>query len=267
MNAGPPIARTVLIVDDEPVNRLVLGRMAEHFGARAFEASSGQEALEMLAVQPFDLVLMDIHMPGMSGIEFARHLQVLERPPAVIFVTAHDRYALKAFEVHALDYLLKPIEEPRFMRALERVRTVLSRERAGDLGKRLGQLLAQVNQPAVAAAASDDPIDRIPIKTRGRIVVVRVADIDWVEADGDYVTLHVGNKTWLLRETIAAAEVRLAAAGFVRIHRSTLVNADRVREMRPLSKGEFAIILADGTELKLSRNYRSAIARVAGTGL
>ena len=255
-----------IIVDDEELARRGIRGLAQQAGDIEIvsECGNGREAIEAIRTSAPDLVFLDIQMPGRGGFEVIEAIGAA-RFPQVIFVTAYDQYALKAFEVSALDYLLKPIDEPRFLRALARARAVLSRERDSDLGRRLGQLLTEVHHtpPAVAAALTD----RIPIKTRGRVVVVRVADIDWVEADGDYVTLHVGEKTWLLRETIATAEARLAPARFVRIHRSTLVNADRVREMRPLSKGEFALILADGTELKLSRNYRDAIARVAGTGL
>jgi len=256
-----------IIVDDEELARRGLRGLAEQATDVEIvaECGNGREAIEAIRAKVPDLVFLDIQMPG-GGFEVIEALGVAEMPQ-VIFVTAYDQYALKAFEVNALDYLLKPIDESRFKQALERARTVLSRTRASDLGQRLSQMLAELSRPTATSCAGTEPIDRIPIKTRGRVVVLRVADIDWVEADGDYVTLHVGSKTWLLRETIAAAETRLAPVGFVRIHRSTLVNTDRVREMRPLSKGEFAIILADGTELKLSRNYRNAIARVAGSGL
>jgi two-component system LytT family response regulator len=252
-----------IIVDDEELARRGIRALTTEAGDIEIvaECSNGIDAIEAIRSSALDLVFLDVQMPGKNGFEVIEAIGV-EECPHIIFVTAFDRYALNAFDAHALDYLLKPIDEKRFDRALARARAALSSERDSDLGRRLAQLIAEVGSPEPIAIA-----DRIPVKTGGRVVVVRVADIDWVEANGDYVTLHAGGKKWLLRETISMAEARLAPARFVRIHRSTLVNTDRVREMRPLNKGEFAVILADGTEVKLSRKYRDAIRRVAGTDL
>jgi two-component system LytT family response regulator len=184
----------------------------------------------------------------------------------VVFVTAFDRFAVRAFEMHALDYLLKPVNEERFNASLARARAAVAGARDGSVIRRFWQMAAELR-----ASSGQDLLpsmtDRIPVKTHGRIRVVNVAEIDWVEADGDYVSVHVGAKSWLLRETIAAAEARLALSGFVRIHRSTLVNIYCVRELLPLSKGEFTVVLLDGTELKLSRNYRYALERLLGKTL
>jgi two-component system LytT family response regulator len=184
----------------------------------------------------------------------------------VIFVTAFDRFAIKAFEIHALDYLLKPVNEARFNASLARARAAIAGARDGSMIRRFWQMTNEFR-----ASSGQNPAatlaDRIPVKSHGRVVIVNVAEIDWVEADGDYVSVHVGAKSWLLRETIAAAEARLALSGFARIHRSTLVNIYRVRELLPLSKGEFTVVLLDGTELKLSRNYRFALERLLGKAL
>ena len=173
-------------------------------------------------------------------------------------MTAYDQYAVRAFDVHALDYLLKPIDDERLAQALRRAREALSSERDGGFGSRLAGAMASVNHGAGT---------RLAIPTGDRVVVVRIPEVDWVEASGNYVSLHVGKKTWLLRETIAAMDQRLAAHGFARIHRSTLVNTERVAELRALANGEFAVLLRDGTELKLSRSYRHALDAVAGSGL
>ncbi len=203
-----------------------------------------------------DLVFLDVHMPGKSGFEVLAAIELPMRP-YFIFVTGHDHHALKAFEVRALDYLLKPFNEARLDEALDRARCALSRPRPA----------APPPAAAAAAAGASRSMDRIAVKTGGRIMVLRLNEVDWVEAHQDYVALHVGPKTWLVREPIGALESKLAASGFVRIHRSTLLNTDRVRELRPLTKGEFMVILLDGTERKLSRNYRGALERLAGYGL
>jgi two-component system LytT family response regulator len=185
--------------------------------------------------------------------------------PHVIFVTAFDRFAVRAFAIHALDYLLNPVDEERFNASLARARVAVAGAREESI-RRFWQMAAELR-----ASTGQDLLpsmtDRIPVKTHDRVMIVNVPEIDWVGADGDYVSVHVGAKSWLLRETIAAAEARLALSGFVRIHRSTLVNICRVRELLPLSKGEFTVLLRDGTELKLSRNYRFALERLLGKTL
>jgi two-component system, LytTR family, response regulator len=203
-----------------------------------------------------------VQMSGKSGFQVLEEIGLQVRP-YIIFVTAYDHHALKAFDVRALDYLLKPFSEARFDEALDRARGALSH----------AQGAAQASAAPAAPAApgvthARGAIDRIAVKTSdGRIMVLRLNEVDWVEAHQDYVALHVGSKAWLVREAIGALELRLAPLGFVRIHRSTLLNVDRVRELRSLSRGEFMVVLFDGTERKLSRNYRSALDRLAGYGL
>jgi two-component system LytT family response regulator len=210
------------------------------------------------------LVFLDVQMPGKTGFDVIGAIEDAQRPH-VVFVTAYDKFALRAFEVHALDYLLKPVNEERFDAALARVREAMSH--ATD-----NAIVQHVRQAAAGLQGATSPstvpaVGRLPIKSNGRIIVIRSADIDWIEAEGDYVSVHVGGKTWLTRETIAAVELRLALSGFVRIHRSTLVNAERVKELRPLDKGEYIVVLSDGTELKLTRNYRASVERLVGANL
>ncbi|HEV2700439.1 MAG TPA: response regulator transcription factor, partial [Steroidobacteraceae bacterium] len=163
----------------------------------------------------------------------------------------------------ALDYLLKPVNEERFFATMSRARAALSTTRDKDLVRRFLQAATEFRQPRAGNAATPT-LDRLPVKVNGKVLVVRVADIDWIESDHDYVVLHVGDKNWILRETIGSVEMRLALCGFVRIHRSALVNVDRVRELRPRSKGEFDVLLQDGKQLKMTRNYRSAVERLVG---
>ena len=183
----------------------------------------------------------------------------------MVFVTAYDKFALQAFEVHALDYLLKPVNEERFDAAVARVREAMTHATDSAIVQRVREVAADLQIAALPGKAS--AVDRLAIKANGRIVVVRVADIDWIEAEQDYVSVHAGTNTWLMRDTIAAVELRLALSGFVRIHRSALVNAERVRELRPQDKGEYTVVLNNGTELKLTRNYRASVERLLGAHL
>jgi two-component system LytT family response regulator len=258
--------RTV-IVDDEELARRGLRTLLQ--GADdveiVAECRDGGEAIKAIRQYEPDLVFLDIQMPGKTGFEVIE--EVDERKcPHVIFVTAFDRFALRAFEVHALDYLLKPVNEERIHAALSRARNVLSSTRDGSLVRRLLQVATEFRQSR-PEHDSAPAIDRLPVKTNGKVIAVRLTDIDWIEADRDYVLIHAGEKRWLLRETIASIEMRLALSRFVRIHRSALVNVDRVRELRPRAKGEFDVVLLDGTQLRMTRNYRAAAERLVGLTL
>jgi two-component system LytT family response regulator len=256
-----------IIVDDEDLARRGIRALLKRAGDVEIvsECSSGEEAIRAIGAAEPELVYLDIQMPGKTGFDVIRALPET-KCPHVVFVTAFDRFAVRAFEIHALDYLLKPVNEARFNESLARARAALAGARDGSMMRRFWQLSKELR--ASPGQNPPSPIaDRIPVRTHGRVMIVNVADIDWVEADGDYVSVHVGAQSWLLRETIAAAEARLALSGFVRIHRSTLVNIYRVRELLPLSKGEFTVVLLDGTELKLSRNYRFALERLLGRAL
>jgi len=248
-----------LLVDDEELARRGLRVRLERASDMTVvgECANGREAIAAIGRLTPDLVFLDVQMPEVTGFDVIEAIGA-ERAPHIIFVTAYDQYAVRAFEVNALDYLLKPIDDERLAQALRRAREVLSAGRDEAFGTRFAGAVASVNQGSGA---------RLAIPSGDRVVVVRIAEVDWVEASGNYVSLHVGRKTWLLRETIAAMDQRLAAHGFARIHRSTLVNTDRVTELRPLANGEFAVLLRDGTELKLSRSYRHTLDVVAGSGL
>jgi two-component system, LytTR family, response regulator len=242
----------VLIVDDEPlaregVRQLLAGESGIDI---AGESSDGVAAVEdILRLQP-DLVFLDVQMPGLDGFGVLGEVGPA-RMPAVIFVTAFDEFAVRAFDVHALDYLLKPIDPGRFRAALARARAD-SGETAGVLEERLTALLDQV-QPRKRH------LERITLKDAGRITFVKTRDIDWIEAEGDYVSIHSLGRRHLLRGKIGALEVRLDPALFARIHRSTIVNIDRIRELQPLFSGEYSLTLHDGTRLTVSRSYREKL--------
>jgi two-component system, LytTR family, response regulator len=253
-----------LIVDDEDLARRGLRSLLRHAEDVEIlgECRSGREAIEAIRRFEPDLVFLDVQMPGKNGFEVIAEIDE-EKCPYVIFVTAFDKFALRAFDVHALDYLLKPLNEERLKAALARARATLASTRDESLISRFVQIASELR-----SARPDSPqlstIDRLPVRDSGKVTAVRVADIDWVEASHNYVLLHVGDKSLILREPIASVEVRLAMSGFVRIHRSALVNVDRVRELRTRSKGEFDVVLHDGQQLKMTRNYRSAVERLVG---
>jgi two-component system LytT family response regulator len=257
--------RTV-IADDEELARRGLKALSQRCEDLELicECRNGREAVEAIQRYRPDLVFLDVQMPGKTGFDVISAIADAERPH-VVFVTAYDKFALRAFEVHALDYLLKPVNEERFDAALARVREAMSHATDHAIGQRVRQVAAELQVGTSTSKVS--AVDRLPIKVNGRIIVIRVADIDWIEADGDYVSVHVGGKTWLMRETIAAVELRLVLSGFVRIHRSTLVNTERVKELRPQDKGEYTVVLDDGKELKLTRNYRASVVRLVGANL
>jgi two-component system, LytTR family, response regulator len=249
--------RTV-IVDDEPLARTRIRSLLEREPDVVIvgECADGRQAVNDLRQLEPDLVFLDVQMPALDGFDVLEALDN-ERLPAVIFVTAHDRYALRAFEVHALDYLLKPFDRERFQKALERVRNQLEHAETAASRQRLLALLEDVQ-------AARKPLQRVVIKSEGRVFFVRVEDIDWIEAAGNYLRLHVGRETHLLRETMNGLEGRLDPAQFVRIHRSTMVQFDRIRELQPWFHGDYRVLLRDGTELTLSRGYRQKLQELLG---
>ncbi len=247
-----------LLVDDEELARRGLRVRLQRAGDIDVvgECANGGEAIAAIGKLAPDLVFLDVQMPEVSGFDVIAGLDP-KRAPHIIFVTAFDQYAVKAFDVNALDYLLKPIDDERFAQALRRAREALASNRDEAFGARLNASVASFRQGS----------DRLAIPAGDRVVVLRIAEIDWVEASGNYVSLHIGKKAWLLRETIAAMDQRLAPHGFARIHRSTLVNVERVAELRALANGEFAVLLRDGSELKLSRSFRHALGMLSGGGV
>jgi two-component system, LytTR family, response regulator len=239
-----------LIVDDEPLARervrMMLGMHDDV--AVIGEVGDGQQAIDAIRQERPDLVFLDVQMPSVDGFGVLRALEG-EIMPYVVFVTAYDQYALRAFEVHALDYVLKPFNAERFSQALQRARNAIARrdDLDGSVDKdRLRSLVASLT-------AEQREKQRIVVKSSGRVFFVKVDDIDWIEAEGNYVRLHMGPQSHLLRETMKGMESVLDTSQFIRIHRSTIVNADRIRELQPLFHGEYAVILRDGTRLVASR--------------
>ncbi len=239
-----------LIVDDEPLARERLHKLlkAEPDIEVVGECTNGWEALAAIEKQKPDLVFLDVQMPEMDGLEVLAELG--DGPlPAIIFVTAYDRFALKAFELHALDYLLKPFDLRRFQKALQRARENIKLKQTEDLSQRLSSLLAELK-------SEPKHPHRLAIKSGDRVMLVRVDDIDWVEAADNYVELHIGTESHLLRETLTALAARLAPDKFLRVNRSTIVNVERIKELQPLFHGDYAVVLRNGTRLTLSRTHR-----------
>ena len=257
MSPGPI---TVLVADDEPLARRRLLRLlrAEPGIEVVAECKGGRSAVEqILACRP-DLVFLDIQMPDLDGFGVIAEVGA-ERMPAVVFVTAFDQYALRAFEVHAFDYLLKPFEGERFTGALARARAHLSATRQeGDPGEeRLRRLLAEVlSQRGESAKAASSFFERVAVKSDGATRILQIADVDWFETDGNYVRVHVGKSTYLIRTTANRLQDELDPARFARIHRRFLVNVDRVVGLEPWFGGDAVVLLRDGTKLRLSRNFR-----------
>jgi two-component system, LytTR family, response regulator len=247
-----PKIRT-LIVDDELLARERLRQLlaAEPEIELVGECGDGREALEFVERESPDLLFLDVQMPELDGFSVVEG--IVGTPPVVVFVTAHDQFALRAFEVHAVDYLLKPFDRERFQKALQRAIERVRHRDAGALRHQHQALLAEV-KPAPAR-----PLDRLAVKTSGRILFVRLAEIDWISAAHNYVELHVGKDSHLLRETVNAIEARLPADKFVRISRSAIVNIERIKELQPLFHGEFSVVLHSGTRVTLSRRFRDKL--------
>lgn len=220
------------------------------------ECSNGQQAVESINQSKPDLVYLDVQMPGMDGFAVLQAIAG-DRMPAVIFVTAYDHYAVRAFEVHALDYLLKSFDRERFQAALQRAKDQIRQSRQGLLNERLVGLLEDLE-------AREKRLTRLIVKSAGRVSFVRVEEIDWLEAADNYVRIHVSRESHLIRETLQSLLERLDPSKFLRIHRSTVVNFDRIKEMQPLFHGDYLVRLHDGTELTLTRNYKERLARPLG---
>ncbi len=238
-----------LIVDDEPLARDRLRHLLQSAPQVDLvgECADGQQALAAIDEKKPDLVFLDIQMPEMDGFDVLEAIQSEPRP-FIVFVTAYDKFAVRAFEVHAVDYLLKPFDRERFQQALARALEQVQHRSAGQ-PERQAALLAEVKP------APRNP-DRLPVKSGGRVLLVKVSEIDWIKAAHNYVELHEHAQTHLLRETLGTLEQRLPVEKFVRISRSVIVNVERVKELQPLFWGEYAVVLQDGTKLTLSRRYR-----------
>lgn len=256
----PPLR--ALIADDEPLARETLRLLLDAAPdvEPSWEAANGVEAVECIREHTPDVVFLDVQMPALDGFGVIESIGAASMP-VTVFVTAYDQYALRAFEAHALDYLLKPYDDARFHQALDRARARARERQQGqgtDLIDRLQTFLDGHAAPDGAAEESA-PLDRILLRDGNRLSVLQTEAIDWIEASGDYMVLHVGTRTHLLRETMGALERQLDPSRFVRIHRSTMVNLDRVRDLKPYDHGDYLLRLRDGTELRLSRRYWKAV--------
>ena len=246
----PPIR--VAIVDDEPLARAALRlSLAADPELVVVGDCNGVDAPQLIEREQVELVFLDVQMPEVDGFAV---LEALEGPlPAIVFVTAHDAYAVRAFEVHAIDYLLKRFDDARLATALARAKERLARP--GEAGDQLVALLEE-------RARRERQVERLLVRARGKVVAVRTQDIDWIESADYYATLHVGDETHLLRQTMDQLEASLDPRRFVRVHRKAIVNIDRVREIHPLFRGDSSLILADGTSVKLSRTRRAEFERL-----
>jgi two-component system LytT family response regulator len=238
-----------VIVDDEPLARRRLRALLKEEPSIAVvgDAEDGASAVEVIRTLRPDLVFLDVQMPGADGFDVLEAVnRTLGRDaPAVIFVTAYDAYAMQAFDAHAVDYLLKPFDRRRLATAVERAHSLVGGSRA------VGGLLKHL--------AGQRPLQRLLVRHAGRIFFVPVADIDWLSAAGHYVTLHAGGEEHLIRDTLGRLADRLPRGRFARIHRATIVNLDRIRELRPLFNGDVEVVLRNGTRLQASRTYARSL--------
>jgi len=260
----------VLVVDDEPIARRRVRRLLrlEPDVDQIDEVGSGGEAIDSIRKERPDLVLLDVQMPDVDGFGVVGALGADQMPPT-IFVTAFNEYAVRAFDVNAIDYLLKPYDPDRFRAAFQRARSHLERVSSAEQGRKIRALLEQVlGEDRTSAALADRPpqpagmtapmprtrfLDRLMVKHDGRVFFVKVSDVDWFEASGNYVRVHTGKVSHLIRETMHHVEAQLDPSMFVRIHRAVIVNIDRIKELQPWFAGDYVVILRDGRQLKLSR--------------
>ena len=254
----------VLIVDDEPLAR----RRLEDLLAKEDDveivgtAADGVEAVEMIRRLAPDLFFLDVQMPGMSGLQVVDAIGA-DRMPATIFTTAFDKYALKAFDVAAVDYLVKPFDDDRFRQAFRRARRTIELREVGKMTKRLAALLKD-ESAAATVAPSKKYLERISVESRGQVRVVPVSKVDYITASGPYAELHVGDRTFAIRERMQTLEERLDPAVFIRVHRSAIVRLDRIDALLRSSGGDYAVRLKDGTELPVSRARREELEQRLG---
>ena len=247
-----------LIVDDEPLARRgVVLRLRQFRDVEVVgECGDGQSALDMILALAPDVVFLDVQMPGMDGFEVLRALP-RENLPAVIFVTAYEQHVLRAFDVHALHYLLKPVDDARFAAAVSRARNQIDSAFKTTMAQRVLKMLGQTRR---------EHASRFAVQTGSRIQIVAAQDVEWIGAAGDYVELHVSGRSFLLRETMASLEQRLDPATFLRIHRSRIVQSSCIQELRSIENREFAVKLSDGSEHRSSRTYADRLERWLSSG-
>ena len=253
---------TALIVDDEPLARKFIRRMLEkhHSVKIVAQCRNGKEAVTSILELKPRLVFLDVQMPEMDGFTTLETLGAATLPQ-IIFVTAYEQYAIRAFEIHALDYLLKPFDQPRFDKAMARVEEKFADcEQAQTERKQIAALLENVGRKTLY-------LERLVVKTSGRIIFLKTAEIDWIQADDKYAHLHTGGKSHLVRQTLGALEAQLDPQKFVRIHRSAIVNIERIKELQPIFTGEHTVVLENGTKLTLSRSYKNKLFEILGNPL
>jgi two-component system LytT family response regulator len=245
--------RTIIVDDEELARERLRSLLVKEKEIKIIgEASDGKSAVALIDKEKPDLVFLDVQMPELDGFEVLRNLS---HQPNVVFVTAHDKFALKAFDVHAVDYLLKPFDKERFQTALKRV---LEKVRSKALeAEKISAVLNEVKPPS-------KPVERLMVKTEGRVLLIKTEDLDWVEAADNYVNLHVGNEAHLMRETMSSLEGKLPSEKFMRISRSSIVNLERIKELQPMFHGEYVVILKNGRKLTLSRTYREKLDQLMG---
>jgi two-component system LytT family response regulator len=255
----------LLIVDDEPLARRRLEDLLskEEDVEIVGTAADGVEAAEMIRRLTPDLVFLDVQMPGKSGLQVVDEIGA-ERMPATIFITAFDQFALKAFDVAAVDYLVKPFDDERFRQAFRRARRTIELREVGKMTKRLAALLHEEAAAAGPATESQKYLERISVESRGQVRVVPVAKVDYITASGPYAELHVGDRTYAIRERMQTLDERLDPAVFIRVHRSAIVRLDRIDALLRSSGGDYAVRLKDGTELPVSRARRDELEQRLG---
>ena len=258
-----------IIIDDEPLGREGMRVLLERDADIEIvgECANGYEAIAAIGAVTPDLIFLDVQMPEMDGFEVLAQIAP-EHLPVVVFVTAFDEYALRAFEVHALDYLLKSYSDDRFEAALRRAKEQIRQKKVNAISRRLLAMLNEHHGNDPAAEISRDTrenfLQRLVIKAGGRVYFLKTHEIDWIEAADYYVSLHAGGKSHLLREPLHSLERRIDPAKFQRIHRSTIVNLDRIQELQPNAHGDYVVILRDGTQLKMSRAHRQSLESILG---
>jgi len=253
----------ILIIDDEPLARDYLRHLLKEDEEMEIigECGNGRDAARLIQAQKPDLIFLDVQMPEMDGFALLKTLAAETTLPAIVFTTAYEEYAIRAFEFHALDYLLKPFDQIRFNQAVAH-----AKDRLADLpnknqeSRQITELLADIEQ-------KPPTLERLLIKLNGRIVFLKTSEIDWIKADDKYVHLYFGKSSYLIRQTLSAMRTLLNPQVFVQIHRSTLVNVERIRELQPMFGGEYVILMENGAKLTLSRNYKNKVFALLGKPL
>ena len=259
------MAIRTIIADDEPLARETIEMLLKpRIDIEVVSiCKDGDEAVSAIRQYKPDLVFLDIQMPGKTGFEVVETIGP-EQMPVIIFATAYDEYALQAFEAHALDYLLKPFDDDRFEKALNRAISQIQKNQIGAIRQQLQNLVHSNNQMDAEDVEVKSPVSRLMIKERESMFFIKTDDIDWIEAAGDYVSIHIGKKSHLLRETMAGMEKQLDASLFVRIHRSAIINIERIKEFKPYFHGDYMVYLQNGKELRVSRRYWGRVEKIMG---